>query len=535
MTSEKSMKALLAEVLDPLSSMPTSEIMTAQELDEGREIPIYRKEMESYTELAEGVVGTYIQDGRILDEPNPSKRPYLVRGQQSLPGEYDRAYRDSNAFRAVNEIRNLLMASSYDYSLPEEHSAAAEEHAAFMWDKLQKVKVGDQGMVGWKAFVEAASSAIKRGFSVFEIIWAQDEGTNWTYPKEFLFRHQSTVWRWIIDLPLDELATIEFRANQEGSQQWTLRAGGQTLTDQEVMLVSINREGHNYEGVSMLRPGLHWIAFKLLLARIQGAAAELQGVPIRYVRNALEALRDMNTDTATDTDLDLVLESIVRAEEGQATAIKLPNGVEVGILDSDGIRVDTKPMIDYCDRQVATAFASESSLLGHQQVGSYGMAESQDRQFLSQIPYYEHCLLQPVNALLQRITAANLGPDEDAPTIQMRFDASRDNQAFIADIIRLMRNGFWAWPLALQSTILEEMGLDTSIFEDWDPRPLLAILSRSADPEPALLSEPSGKKSQGSGRLPTSGQITNLYSRLVSQKKSVPPLTDGNERDQKPS
>jgi len=436
-------------------------------------------------ELAEikGVTGTKIHGGHIQVDPNPQKRPYILRGALSSPGEYEEAYLESNAFRGVNETRNLLVSSHWSVSAPpveDEDNPSPEEiehrnHAEWLNDKLNDVKVGDQQR-GIHDLIESVSSMLIQGFSIHEIVWATDSN-GWKYPAQILFREQSTVWEWVIDQEEDLLAAVNFRTGDQNAASYSLKAGGPNLEDQEMLLTSMNRRGKNYEGISPLRPSLYWIKLKILLSRISAAAADLQGIPVRYVRNALEVLKEDGGTPASDMSLDDVLDALLMVEKGEDTIVKLPNGVEVGVLDREGALIDVTPMIDYADRQITMPLSTEGSLLGHGQVGSYAMASVSDTQFLSQIPYVKKQIASPLNDLIRRITIANIGPQDTYAQMEMRFDVARDNSKFFADLVTLMNSYVWTWPEQMQEIILEEMGLPLNLFDQWDPQDFVSGLT----------------------------------------------------------
>lgn len=445
------------------------------------------EDLKGVVELREGVTGTNIQHGKIRTDPDPYKRPYVLRGRVSQPGRYEEAYTEANVFRGVNETRNLLLSGQWSLqhpSLPidDELNPIQEEHqfhTEWLDKKLKDIKVGDQGQRGMKAFIEQVSSMLIHGFAVFEIEWSKDPETGWSYPKSILFREQSTVWEWLISLEEDELAACLFQTGDDHARQYALKAGGPRLEDQELLHFAINRRGKNYEGISLLRPALYWIELKILLSRIAGASADLQGVPVRYVRNAMEALKE-DVEMASNADLDETLDDLHDLEEGRASIIKLPNGAEVGVLASDNTNmIDVEPLLNYSDQQIVMAFNSEGALLGQQQTGSYALAEVSDQQMLSMIPYYEECICNPVNELVRRITLHNLDgavPEEGYASLMMTFHNARDNTAFLEDLRKLMEARFWLWPQDLREVILDEMSLPTDMFDDWDPQELLDAL-----------------------------------------------------------
>lgn len=445
------------------------------------DILVKRKHKNQTYELSEakGVTGTRISNGHIRIDP--STQPYVLRGLMSRPGLLDEMALEPNAFRGVNEIRNLMVGSKWGVSSFDEDQAQDpnqdqdqdhKEHTQWLASKLKDVKVGDMGQRGLTSFIEQACSSLIAGFAIFEIVYDTDEETGWKYPSQILFREQSTLDEWVIDLEEDELAAVRFQSGDDTFSRYELSAGGPALEDHQVLLISLNRRGKNYEGISPLRPAKHWIPLKILLSRISAAAADLQGVPVRYVRNAFEALKD-DSEHADDRQLEEVTDDLALIEEGEASIIQLPNGVEVGVLDSEGTLIDVQPIIEYCDRMIALCFSTEGSLLGQSKVGSYALAETSDKQFLSQIPYYVKQITQPVNDLIRKLTIANIGPSMPAQTpyatLDMEFGVTRNSTQWIKDLIDLMEAKIWTWPQPLKESALEELGLPTDLFDDWNP------------------------------------------------------------------
>jgi hypothetical protein len=421
-----------------------------------------------------GVTGTSITDGRIRIDPNPERTPYILRGIMGNPGDYEEAYRDSQVFKSVNEIRNLSISAIWGLHAPSEASDIHKEHTDWLWKKLEGIEVAD-GITGFDALLEHILSFLIHGFSIFEVIWARNE-RGWVYPESIMFREQSTVWRWVMDGRNDRLIAAQMRVAGDSPLEYTLSTGvPEDITSRELLAFSLNRRGNNFEGISPLRPVLHWTQFKLLLSRIAAATYDAYGVPIKTIRNALEAV--MAGKGASDESLDDVLDAILAVEEGEASAIKLPNGAVVDVLQGQGTVPDLQPFLQYCDFQITSVFSSEGSLLGFQKVGSFALSQTNDAKFLSQIPAIERAIAEPVNAFVRSITRQNIGPQDEYAKLAMRFDPARSNDKFFEQVRSLLESGFWLYPKDVQDIVLEEMGLPLDIFDGWSPDALVAFLN----------------------------------------------------------
>jgi hypothetical protein len=421
-----------------------------------------------------GVTGTSITDGRIRIDPNPERTPYILRGIMGNPGDYEEAYRDSQVFKSVNEIRNLSISAIWGLHAPSEASDIHKEHTDWVWKKLEGIEVAD-GITGFDALLEHILSFLIHGFSIFEVIWARNE-RGWVYPESIMFREQSTVWRWVMDGRNDRLIAAQMRVAGDSPLEYTLSTGvPEDITSRELLAFSLNRRGNNFEGISPLRPVLHWTQFKLLLSRIAAATYDAYGVPIKTIRNALEAV--MAGKGASDESLDDVLDAILAVEEGEASAIKLPNGAVVDVLQGQGTVPDLQPFLQYCDFQITSVFSSEGSLLGFQKVGSFALSQTNDAKFLSQIPAIERAIAEPVNAFVRSITRQNIGPQDEYAKLAMRFDPARSNDKFFEQVRSLLESGFWLYPKDVQDIVLEEMGLPLDIFDGWSPDALVAFLN----------------------------------------------------------
>lgn len=416
-----------------------------------------------------GTTGTAMWDGQIDVEHNPKYQPYYVRGSWGQPGLYEELYRsEPQVFDAVNERVETLVAGTWELQMPkrcpDEHKKQLAELVLFHGTKIQNI------YSGWDNFIEhAATGCLKHGFTPFEILWAVGKTRLWVYDLQF--REQSTVERWQFDESKTYLIGMECATGIGSNNQcYTIPAMGETLGEHRLLLCNVNAIGNNVEGISPIRPSLHYITFKQLLMQIAAVMAEKYGVPITYIYEdpaAIAALNGVGGTTSDDEEMDDVYDVIEEMGALDATVLTLPGAIRVGTTGTTGTMPDFKALIDYCDQMIRTPFNNEGALLGLQAtVGSYSLGEVKERESLASAPYYARRICTALNALIRKIVRHEIGDLPEYPQWVWRVDGLQDTGAWLKDVQSLLPGTpITDYPPKLKDAVLEKMGLAPDVLD----------------------------------------------------------------------
>ena len=406
-----------------------------------------------------GIVGTRVTVGRIAIEPSASFRPYYVRGTSGNPRLYEEYWRSDNIiFDSYQSSVELLLSGRYDLTIPEdapeEDRERLEEFAAFYKSKFLNIKGG------WDKYVEEAASSLLFGFAPFEVVWARDaEGR--PYPHKIAFREQNTVERWLFCERGDQLDAGQFQTGGDTTQRFTLTARGERVEDHKLLIANVNARGNNVEGISLLRPIIHWVRLKRILIQIAGVCAEKYGVPIVQIFRDPAYANEYGIAPDDDQKKDLrAVYSALRSVE--SAAIEMPDGLRAELLAPPGTMPNLQTLLEFCDQQIARVFSNEGSLLGRNQIGSYALGEVKERDFIRSAPFFARRILKPINDLIRVLARDWFGDDVPGYLPQMRYilDAFRDSSRWIQDVNSLMPNGQWRDVPEVAEQVFKELGID---------------------------------------------------------------------------
>ena len=416
------------------------------------------------TELAEqdaiGAPGTRVWAGRIDIEPNPRYQPYYVRGQWGNPGIFEEFWRSEPLiYDAVQGHTETQVSGLWEVQSPSVVPPGLEDAMAAFVDYHHGRLMGIAST--WTRFVEHACSMLIFGFAPFEVLWGTDEVTGQPYIHDLQYRECSTVERWYFDARMTRLMGADFRPGGTSAlssyQLWCDRE--QPLLEQRLMVCNLAARGLNVEGVSPIRPALHYIQFKQLIQRIAAVTAEKYGVPITYIYEDPSAFSAM-MQSADDEEMADVYNVVASLNAVEGATLTLPGALRIGQISPTGGMPSFKDLIDYCDQMILSPFSNEGSLLGLRgSVGSYALGEVKERDTLRSAPYYARRIAAPINDLLRRLARAAFGDLPEYPTLCWRIDGMEDGSAWIKDALALFGGPVQTWPEPAQETALAKLGL----------------------------------------------------------------------------
>lgn len=420
-------------------------------------------QVEASTDMSEqpeiGTPGTRVWAGRLDVEPNPRYQPYYVRGQWGQPGLYEEFYRSEPLiYDAVQGHTETQVSGLWELQAPSVMPEGLEGRIAEFVDYHHGRLMGIEG--GWSRFVEHAASFLIFGFAPFEIIWGYDEGAQRNYIARLSYREPSTLERWYFDQGMRHVVGAQFRPGGTNAiAQYELFCAGESLTDCRLMVCNLAARGLNIEGISPIRPALHYIQLKQLILRIAAVTAEKYGVPVTYIYEDPAAFSAM-MQTADDEEMADLYDVVAAMRAIEGATITLPGALRIGQISPSGAMPSFKELVDYCDQMILSPFSNEGSLLGLQSsVGSYALGEVKERDTLRSAPYYARKIAEPINDLIRMLAIAEFGDLPEYPRLTWRVDGMEDGSAWLKDAIAVFGGPIGGWPEAAQEMALAKMGL----------------------------------------------------------------------------
>ena len=170
---------------------------------------------------------------------------YLLKGRNASL-MYDEMRRsDYQVSGVLRHIYNKIKGADFYFSVPDEKDPKYEAQSKFLeevfFNRLNK---------NWNDTLQDIISFIPFGFSLFEPTWCEDafdcgdgKKTYWIL-KSLGYRSQKTIWKWVI--VDDKLWSVQ-------QISWGDDAVMVDIPGDDCVVFTLDREGNNYEGISMLR------------------------------------------------------------------------------------------------------------------------------------------------------------------------------------------------------------------------------------------------------------------------------------------
>lgn len=431
-----------------------------------RDVPRLRV-VENAEQAPIGTPGTKISAQQVDVEPNPRYQSYLVRGQNGSPGLYEELYRSEPLILdAVQSHTEVLVSGTWEVQPPALLPEGREEEigAWCAWQTAQLHALRS----GWDRFVEHACSMLIFGFAPMQLVWSDDNDRGLLTLADIRYHEQSIVEEWVFDPTGNELLACNFNPGGDFSAPFTVSTGvdSDKLEDRRLVVFGLNQRGMNVEGISPIRPALHYVTLKQLLMQIAGVMAEKYGVPLAVVFEDASWGSEIVSDE-DEEDIQEVYASIRAMRAVDASAMTLPGGIDIKYVAPGQAMPSLSDLVAYCDQMITTPFSNEGSLLGLQSaVGSYALGEVKERDTLRSAPYYARRVAQPLNAVLMPLARQQLGVLPAYPRLVWRMDGLQDQSAWIDDAVKVFGPDARRWPAKAQEVVLEKLSLPPDTFDE---------------------------------------------------------------------
>jgi len=279
----------------------------------------------------------------------------------------------------------------------------------------------------WRGLLHEILTLVPFGYSLFERVHKIESGVRWGKErvicyKTFAFRSQRTIENWNLDDDgiLESVSQYAFGDNQK-----VVDIPAQFLT-----LFSLDREGENFEGVSMLRPCYGAWMRKNVYLKLNAIGLEKFAVPtpILTVPEGLEA-GDQYAQAVN------VLKKYLTHEQNFITK---PEGWELDLNTNPYDPSKVQSAIDAENAEMINAFMANFLLLGQSGSGSYALSEDLSDFFLSGIEHISELICEVLNdGPVKEIIDLNFGPQKEYPKIKcsgIRDKAGKE----LSEVIKMM-------------------------------------------------------------------------------------------------
>lgn len=329
-------------------------------------------------------------------------------------------------------------------------AGASDEVTEFVADNLGLPIVGadepkpplrQQDRFSWDDHVRLALLMLPFGHMFFEQVYRVDGKGDRAFLRKLGPRMPKTIER--IDVAEDGgLISI--------TQYWT-------NTDSRPQAIPVNRlvayvhekEGGNWLGQSILRPGYKNWLLKDRLLRVQAQTIERNGMGIPLYRGA-------ENEAPTAQAAGLAMAKAWRAGEAAGSAV--PFGADLTLVGVSGTLPDAEPAVRYHDEQLGRAVLAHFLNLGTQ-TGSWALGTTFADFFTLSLQSLAMQIADTTNRhVIEDLVDVNWGPDEPAPRVV--FDEIGSRQPATAQAITsLIQANVLTADARLEESLRQQYGL----------------------------------------------------------------------------
>ena len=240
-----------------------------------------------------------------------------------------------------------------------------------------KQNLFEEMTITWSDFLRQSLLHLDYGRMVFEIVYKQLEDGKIGWHK-FAPRLPSTIFKW------------QTQDKQDGVTQ-LLPSGGEVSIPIEKLIIFVNdKEGDNWEGISILRQAHKNWYIKEQLYKIDALSFERQGLGIPYTKPPIGA---------SEQDRNKAVELVKNLRANEEGHVEIPEGWDFGFMDMKGNTLrNIMPSIMHHDRQIVKNVLAQFLELGASGAsGSFALSQDQSRLFLLSLQSVAKHITEAIN------------------------------------------------------------------------------------------------------------------------------------------
>lgn len=428
-----------------------------------------------------GTSGTEIYAGRFDEEYLDS-----LLADQGV-AVFDKMRRsDGQVKMLLSVVKNPIKSASWSFT-PVDESEEEAEISEFASHVIMRDIVNKNGKhKTFSDFISEALTMIEFGFSAFEIVHKNVKGHkqfgDYLGLADLGFRHQRSIFEW--GLRTD--GSIEYvRQLAYGDM-----ASDVDIPGQHLLVFSNEKEGDNYEGISMLRPCFGSYHRKNVYRKLQAIGIEraAKGVPIGTIPETMLTRKDYQTQLNGFQNL------LDQLSAHQKNGIALGAGFDIKELKLSHDSEKVQSVINSENVEMSKSFLANFMELGLEaNGGSYSLGSDLSDIFLSGIEYIGNQIAEKINLeLVVPLVKAKYGERDAYPKLTVKGINDKAGKEFADSITELLREGALQKSTRLQRYMHELYNLpdlDEEIAEAEDER-----IKNPPAPPPLLMPPDDEKK-----------------------------------------
>lgn len=406
---------------------------------------------------ANGAVGTMAYGGYFAEEylPEWKGRNGIMMADEMRRGDYQ-------VQAVLAHIRNKLLAVNFDWNPADSDDPQAVKHAEFLRHAFFKAPSKT-----WTYNLKDMYSCLWSGFALFEPTFKVEEGQMWKGKwviKDFGWRNPKTIWQWfIVDNKLWCVRQISYGDDQRYVD----------IPGNELVCISVGREGNNYEGISLLRSS--WgpfcrkqVAYVVNMIGIERSLGVVHVTrPGSKIGTPIEAKLKQDLDNFTSGNCPWLI-----TPEGWPMDVKEIKYNATAVMD--GIRLE--------DANIAKSVQAEFIEVGMTSQGARAAIEPKIEHFDIALKYLVRLVLDAWQELGEKLIKLNFGEQDAYPT----FTGTGLDISMSLDLANSLKDlsdaGGWTWDYETRMWVRKIWGAPVISREDDDAAAQKALEAKQGPP-----------------------------------------------------
>jgi predicted Rdx family selenoprotein len=267
---------------------------------------------------------------------------------------YEEMRKSDAAVGATLKLLKLPIRSAKFFVEPASEDAQDVKVAEFIEDALMN-------QIDWQLTLSEMLTFLEFGHYVGELVFMPKvfQGSTVITLKKIAFRKQTTILKWTQ------------ADGQPGITQVTGTGGVFSIPADKLMVLTNDREGNNYAGVSVLRPAYKHYYIKDQLYKISAIAHERQGLGVVYIQPP---------DNADEGDRGKAIEAAQNIRANENAYIEVPKNWIIEFMDMKGhTTIDPEKDISHHNRMIWTNILGQFMEMGSHKGSGGTQSSSQDQ------------------------------------------------------------------------------------------------------------------------------------------------------------
>lgn len=379
-----------------------------------------------------GATGTTFFSGSLAENEYNTD----LRGAKGR-GIYDKMRRSDSRVKAALMVCELpIRAAEWGIEPPSEEARDVEIAEALEKNLFEGMSIT------WDSFIHHALLMLPFGFMSFEKVWkVDDEGIRFA---KLAPRLPSSLYRWILD-DNGGLLGIEQYVQVGGTFQF------KSIPVDKLLVFTNEKEGSNFEGMSILRTAYkHWF-YKDQLYRIDGIAAERHALGIPALTLPMGASDEDKAKAESFL-------SHIYAHEKQW--VRLVEGQTFTVEGLSGTVRDIMPSIQHHDKKIAECVLADFLDLGGSDSGSWALSKDKTTFFLLSLKAVAKNIEDTVNEYaIKPWVDYNYADVKEYPKLTCGKLETRDIEKYVAAVSGLITSGGLTPDRDTENTLREALEL----------------------------------------------------------------------------